>query len=185
MVLIMIKFAYKNDDAMANANGDEYIVDVEASHIRINLSYNSNQMEGNLAEVELFGDRIGEAVDIEDKINEVANFEDTEWADEYQKVANDQEYANNKTIKEMSALVGRVIGDEWQDSFIFEMRDSNDDKDIFEIENDANGKIIIRGNNGIAMASGFNHYLRYYCNVDYNPVFVFTIKDARDITTIR
>ena len=109
---------------MANANGDEYIVDVEASHIRINLSYNSNQMEGNLAEVELFGDRIGEAVDIEDKINEVANFEDTEWADEYQKVANDQEYANNKTIKEMSALVGRVIGDEWQDSFIFEMRDS-------------------------------------------------------------
>ena len=170
------KIAYKNDDAMANANGDEYIVDVEASHIRINLSYNSNQMEGNLAEVELFGDRIGEAVDIEDKINEVANFEDTEWADEYQKVANDQEYANNKTIKEMSALVGRVIGDEWQDSFIFEMRDSNDDKDIFEIENGANGKIIIRGNNGIAMASGFNHYLRYYCNVDYNPVFVSQLK---------
>ena len=40
---------------MASDTGDEYTLDVNASHVRINLSYNSNQMEGNLAEVELYG----------------------------------------------------------------------------------------------------------------------------------
>ena len=34
--------------------------------------------------------------------------------------------------------------------------------DIYEVENGEDGKIVIRGNNGVAMASGFNHYLKYY-----------------------
>ncbi len=40
-----------------------------------------------------------------------------------------------------------------------------------EIENGENGKIVIKGNNGIAMASGFNYYLKNYLNVDYNPLY--------------
>lgn len=44
-------------------------------------------------------------------------------------------------------------------------------KDIFEVSDGEDGKILIRGNNGVAMASGFNYYLRYYCKVDYNPLF--------------
>ena len=72
----------------------------------------------------------------------------------------------------MSALVGRVIGEKWQDSFVFEIREANDGKDVFEIENGENGKIVIRGNDGVSMASAFNYYLRYYCNVDYNSKIV-------------
>ena len=46
-------------------------------------------------------------------------------------------------------------------SFIFEQVDSN--SDFFELEQ-KNNKIVIRGNNGISMARGLNHYLRYYCH---------------------
>lgn len=77
------KVAYKSDDKMASDTGDEYTLDVNASHVRINLSYNSNQMEGNLAEVELYGSKVGELNDKIEKI-EVADFEDTKWAKEYE-----------------------------------------------------------------------------------------------------
>lgn len=177
------KIAYKSNDKLANNNGDEYLIDAKASHVRINLSYNSKRMEGNLAEVELYGTKVSDLKDKKDKIN-VTDFEDTKWAEEYQRFENDKEYANSKTIKEMSDLVGRVIGKNWKDSFIFEMRESNDEKDIFEIENSTDGKIIIRGNNGVAMASGFNHYLRYYCNVDYNPLFASQINMPQQLPKI-
>lgn len=65
MVLITIKLLIKSDDKMASSTGEEYVLDVDASQLRINLSYNSKQMEGNLAEVELYGSRIG---DLNDKI---------------------------------------------------------------------------------------------------------------------
>src|SRR5512138_26444 len=35
--------------------------------------------------------------------------------------------------------------------------------DVFEIESRA-GKIVLRGNNGVALASGINWYLKYYCD---------------------
>ena len=47
-------------------------------------------------------------------------------------------------------------------SFVFEQLPS--DSDFFELEQAAEDKIIIRGNNGISMARGLNHYLRNYCH---------------------
>lgn len=167
-----VKVAYKNDTKLATNDGDTYTLeDVKASIVRINLSYNSKQLEGNLAEVELYGTRISDVKKEKTEIK-VEDFKDSSWATEFDKFENDTPYAKDKTINEVYALVGRVIGEKWKDSFIFEVRDNNNNgKDIFEIENHTSGKIIIRGNNGIALASGFNHYLRYYCKVDYNPMF--------------
>ncbi len=95
------KVAYKSDDKMASDTGDEYTLDVNASHVRINLSYNSKQMEGNLAEVELYGSKVGELNDKIEKI-EVADFEDTKWAKEYEKFSTDENYANG-TMSRKSA----------------------------------------------------------------------------------
>ena len=47
-------------------------------------------------------------------------------------------------------------------SFVFEKLPS--DSDFFELEQAAEDKIIIRGNNGVSMARGLNHYLRNYCH---------------------
>ena len=44
-------------------------------------------------------------------------------------------------------------------------------RDVFEIEDGGNNTIIVRGNNGISLASGFNYYLKNYAMVDYNPLF--------------
>jgi len=50
-------------------------------------------------------------------------------------------------------------------SFTFEVIDPADNgHDVFELE-DGNGKIIIRGNNGVSLSAGLGHYLKYYVHV--------------------
>ncbi len=68
------------------------------------------------------------------------------------------------TTPEASArgLTQRILPD-YVDSFVFETIPQQDDKDVFEIES-TNGRIVLRGNNGVAMASALNHYLNHFCN---------------------
>jgi len=50
-------------------------------------------------------------------------------------------------------------------SFTFEIcAPADNGHEVFEIE-DGQGKIIIRGNNGVALATGLGHYLKYYAHV--------------------
>lgn len=167
------KVIFKDDNTVPSLEeGISHVLDtpVKASKLRINLSYNSAGMQGNIAELELYGKKIGEEPEYTSNI-EVKNFDETEWSKEYEKFENDKTYAKNKTEEELTAMVGRVIGKEWQDDFIFEVKDFGG-KDMYEISNGENGKIVVRGNDGVSLASGWNYYLRYYCNVDYNPLFV-------------
>lgn len=65
---------------------------------------------------------------------------------------------------EIDMLAKRVLGENCK-YFEFEtIAPTNKGKDVFEIESQ-NNKIIIRGNNGIAQASGLNYYLENYCNI--------------------
>lgn len=48
--------------------------------------------------------------------------------------------------------------------FILEELPNELDKDVFELESDKQ-KIIIRGTSGVALASGFNYYLKNFCNI--------------------
>jgi alpha-N-acetylglucosaminidase len=47
--------------------------------------------------------------------------------------------------------------------FIAEYIPQQDGKDVFEIES-KKGKIVLRGSNGVSIASALNYYLRNYCN---------------------
>ena len=167
------KIAYKDDNVASTSEGETYTftTPIKASKLRINLSFNSAGQQANLAEVKVYGEKVGEIVNETQEVV-VSNFEDSTWKEEWDRFESDQEYANEKTVQEMSNLVGRVIGEEWKDDFIFEVKDYPSENDTYEIEQGENGTIIIRGNNGVAMASGFNHYLKYYCNVVYDPLFV-------------
>lgn len=69
--------------------------------------------------------------------------------------------ANNQE-KSIYDLVKRVIP-EYVNHFTFETIVSTDGLDIFEIDTDGE-KIIIRGNTGVAKASGLNYYLEKFCN---------------------
>ena len=66
----------------------------------------------------------------------------------------------------MTSMVGRVIGDEYKDDFVFEVREkTSSDTDVFEVLDGEDGKILIRGNNGVSLASGFNYYLKNYARI--------------------
>jgi alpha-N-acetylglucosaminidase len=62
------------------------------------------------------------------------------------------------------SLAQRLLAQQ-ADQFQFETIAADHSLDVFEIES-REGKILIRGNNGVAMAMGLNWYLRDYCHCD-------------------
>ncbi|TKG93883.1 alpha-N-acetylglucosaminidase [Puteibacter caeruleilacunae] len=73
-------------------------------------------------------------------------------------------YANKKNSpKSIAALATRVLGKEKAKNFVFELTSNSEKTDQFEISS-RKGKVVISGNSPIALASGFNWYLRYQVN---------------------
>lgn len=66
----------------------------------------------------------------------------------------------NKTATE--AFLKRIVKDRAA-AFTFEYLAADSGRDVFEIESKA-GRIVLRGNNGVSIASALNYYLKNYCN---------------------
>ena len=166
-----IKIGAKETDELATIDGDIHNTEnIKVNKIRIDVTFSSNNDNSNIAEIELYGKKVSDEVAKETKI-ETTNFAGSKWETEYNKFVTDKSYADSKTIEEMTNMVGRVIGDEYKDNFVFEMRSATSaGNDVFEVEDGANGKIVVRGNNGVSLASGFNYYLKNYAKVMYNPI---------------
>ena len=69
---------------------------------------------------------------------------------------------STESDQSVSELAERLLPDNNSSSFIFEKLPS--DSDFFELEQAADDRIIIRGNSGVSIARGLNHYLRNYCH---------------------
>ncbi|MFY8165268.1 MAG: alpha-N-acetylglucosaminidase TIM-barrel domain-containing protein, partial [Sediminibacterium sp.] len=69
-------------------------------------------------------------------------------------------------IKATDAFIKRIVKSN-ADNFIVEEIKKENNKDVFELESKA-GKIILRGNNGLSIASALNYYLKNYCHVLYS-----------------
>lgn len=67
-----------------------------------------------------------------------------------------------------SALVGRVVSSHAND-FTVQQIPAAEGKDVFEIEDGPGGKIVLRGNNGVSIASALGHYLktRAQCHLSF------------------
>lgn len=61
---------------------------------------------------------------------------------------------------EAAALARRVLGAQ-ADQFRFERIADEAGHDVFEVESAA-GRVVVRGNSALSMATGLNHYLRYH-----------------------
>jgi alpha-N-acetylglucosaminidase len=61
-----------------------------------------------------------------------------------------------------SALLARLLPQQ-ADRFVFETIPAENGRDVFEIDS-RDGKIVIRGNTGVSMATGLNWYLKHYCH---------------------
>ena len=64
--------------------------------------------------------------------------------------------------KAAAGLLKRLLPDH-TDSFIFQYIPPENGRDVFQLES-RDGKIVIAGNTGTAMASGLNWYLKYFCH---------------------
>lgn len=68
-------------------------------------------------------------------------------------------------IPAVKGLVSRILGESYVDKFVYQEIDPSGQYDVFEIDGDSGVmKPVLRGNNGVALASAFNFYLKYWCN---------------------
>ena len=72
--------------------------------------------------------------------------------------------AQRVAVAAAQALIGRVLPSH-ASQFVCEAIPQDGGKDVFEIEA-CSGKIVLRGNNAVAIASALNWYLKHYCRCD-------------------
>ena len=72
----------------------------------------------------------------------------------------------SKTVQESKALIRRVLAGH-ADDFIVKEISSEKGLDVFEVEAQK-GKIVLRGNNGVSIATAFNWYLKETARVSYD-----------------
>ena len=65
-------------------------------------------------------------------------------------------------VEAARGVVQRLLP-EHADQFVFEQIAPDGHRDVFEIDSD-DGKVVVRGNTGVAIASGVNWYLKYHCH---------------------
>lgn len=70
-------------------------------------------------------------------------------------------YENSETIP-AAELIERVTPG-YGDQFVLEIIEAEDGQDVFEVDS-RDGKVVLRGNNTVSLATAFNWYLKYTCN---------------------
>jgi alpha-N-acetylglucosaminidase len=75
---------------------------------------------------------------------------------------------NSTELANVYALAKRVVEDKAV-NFVFKLDKNAAPKDFFEVSA-ADGKILIKGNNGVSLASGLYWYLKKYCNAQFSII---------------
>ncbi|MBQ4629845.1 MAG: alpha-N-acetylglucosaminidase [Clostridia bacterium] len=142
--------------------GDVYnIPSTEARIIRVYVQY-SEKGTTQIKDVLYEGAKSNTPVLPLPKIN-VVDFKDSVY---------NVEVTDKDTYDEIYGMIERNLGEKYKSKFILSKEPNphgDNIADYFILEN-ANDKILIRGNEGVCIAAGLNHYLKYYCNVHISQV---------------
>ena len=148
-------------DQASLETGESYAANgVEARIVRVYLEYNSAETAAVINEVRVMGRASGTAVQELPAIA-VADFADSGYAD--------LTVTAEDTYAEVYGIIQRRLGERYKSWFTLELAQSDDGYDYFELSTQG-GKVLVRGNNGVSLATGINHYLKYYCNVSISQV---------------
>lgn len=79
----------------------------------------------------------------------------------------DSQTRSKSSVKAAEDLITRVLP-QHRDDFVLEIIDSENGKDVFEIEGHKENKIVLRGNSPLSLAMAFSWYLRYYARISYD-----------------
>ncbi|MCR1960701.1 alpha-N-acetylglucosaminidase TIM-barrel domain-containing protein [Thomasclavelia cocleata] len=134
----------------------------EARIVRVYVNYQSGTSTNvSINEVKIYGEESGTEIQKSAPV-EVVDFDDTEYA---------ATITNDMVIEEVKGIITRQIGAEYVNWFSFDLNDNPNGTgyDYFDLS-EKDGKIHIVGNNGVSLATGLNHYLKYYLNVNISQV---------------
>lgn len=154
----------KNSDESCNpATGDAFDAGGrEVRIIRVYLEYNSLSPEANINNIIYTGRKSNTPVMKTPEI-QISDFEKTKY---------NTEITENDTYSEIYGIIERRLGAEYKEWFVLRLNENprpGHDWDYFELS-DYNDKILIKGNCGVSLAAGLNHYLKYYCNVSISQL---------------
>lgn len=153
----------KNNSDMPAADGDVIDAgDSEYRFIRVYMQYQYGCNNVCLSEVRVHGTATGENTgELRDggieEILDVQPFEQTEYA---------KPITQDETIANVYGIIERNVGKLYCGWFEFELAESENGNDYFELSDAANGKIHIKANSGVTLASGVNYYFKHFANVN-------------------
>ena len=146
----------------ADEDGD--VIDVSGKAyriIRIYIEYCSDAGSAMLSEVRVHGTPTAENTealrtgDIEEILG-IEPFDESEYA---------APITEAETIENVYGIIERTTGARYRDWFTFELAaNMQNDNDYYEL-NMVDGKVHIKGNDGVSLASGVNDYYKNYCHV--------------------
>ena len=146
----------------ADEDGD--VIDVSGKAyriIRIYIEYCSAAGSAMLSEVRVHGTPTAENTealrtgDIEEILG-IEPFDESEYA---------APITEAETIENVYGIIERTTGARYRDWFTFELAaNMQNDNDYYEL-NMVDGKVHIKGNDGVSLASGVNYYYKNYCHV--------------------
>ena len=146
----------------ADEDGD--VIDVSGKAyriIRIYIEYCSDAGSAMLSEVRVHGTPTAENTealrtgDIEEILG-IEPFDESEYA---------SLITEAETIENVYGIIERTTGTQYRDWFTFELAaNMQNDNDYYEL-NMVDGKVHIKGNDGVSLASGVNYYYKNYCHV--------------------
>ena len=135
----------------------------EARIIRVYMEYNSTSPAAVIKEIRATGEKSGTKVQTRPEVN-VKDFKDSSYA-------NTEKVTPEQTYEEVCGIIERRLGAEYKSWFDLKLQENPNETgyDYFEL-NDKDGKVQITGNDGVSLAMGLNHYLKYFCNVNISQV---------------
>lgn len=152
----------KRDLTPMSSAGDSITLSKTESYriVRIYMEYSQGENSISLSEVRVYGTPTSTNSDelkqgsLEEILN-VTSFEDSKYAGAI---------STQETIDNVYGIIDRTIGAQYRDWFSFEIVNDNNENDWYEIS-DKNGKIHIKGNEGLSLTTGLNYYYKNYLNV--------------------
>ena len=147
------------DDYTFNPNKTVYRI------IRVNVTYSSTGLGGSskISEVRIFGQSSStQVIPTREKI-EFTSY--SEWLQNKYGISTGDNYTPRDTYTEddtkeaIYGIIDRLLGKEYRSWFEFEIEESQNGKNYYEIS-DKNGKIHIKGDLGVSIAVGLNYYLK-------------------------
>lgn len=134
------------------AEGEFTALGGKARFILIYVEYCSESVNAVIEKISLYGNKTDD--DIPPRMEIVIPcFADTPYA---------AEITGDDVLDEVYGIIERTLGEEYREWFLLDLQPG--EKDFFSLCDEA-GRVKVTGNNGVSLATGINHYLKYWCNV--------------------